>query len=323
MIKSSFYVESRPLTRADELRHQLDELEAKLGRLGHGLGQEALSIPLLFDTVTTTLASFQAEGQSMRAEWARLETASAALRRKATVFLREVGGARALQDARRTHQPPAANWWWFLDRMVADKLRAQLRRLLVMAAGAVGVLLLLLALYQRFLAPDPATRARLEHEQAAENLVLEGDLAAALSEVEQALATAPGDPSLLIFKGGLQQGLGQKAAAKETFSQAEAAFGDRETFLLARGQMYLRLDQAQAALSDAEAVVKVNPESASGYLLLGRANEWLENYQQAIAAYEQAANLADAQGNSQIAALARVNMGVLMQRLPLQQGEGN
>jgi tetratricopeptide (TPR) repeat protein len=323
MVKSSFYVENRPLTRADELRHQLDELEAKLGRLGYGLGREALTILPLFDAVSATMASFQAEGQSMRAEWARLETASAALRRKATVFLREIGGTRALQGARRTHQPLPANWWWFLDQVVADKRRAQLRQLLMTAAGTVGVLLLLFALYQRFLAPDPATRARLEHEQAAENLVLEGDLATALSEVDQALAIAPGDPSLLIFKGGLQQALGQKAAAEETFSQAEAAFGDRETFLLARGQMYLRLDQAQAALSDAEAAIQLNPESASGYLLLGRANEWLENYQQAIAAYEQAATLADAQGNSQIAAIARVNMGVLMQRLPLQQEEGN
>lgn len=323
MVKSSFYVENRPLTRADELRHQLDELEAKIGRLGYGLGREALTILPLFDAVSATMASFQAEGQSMRAEWARLETASAALRRKATVFLREVGGAGVLQDARRTQQLPPANWWWFLDRWVADKRRAQLRQLLMTAAGTVGVLLLLFALYQRFLAPDPATRARLEHEQAAENLVLEGDLATALSEVDQALAIAPGDPSLLIFKGGLQQALGQKAAAEETFSQAEAAFGDREAFLLARGQMYLRLDQAQAALADAEAVVKLNPESASGFLLLGRANEWLENYQQAIAAYEQAANLADAQGNSQIAVIARVNMGVLMQRLPIQQGEGN
>jgi tetratricopeptide (TPR) repeat protein len=323
MVKSSFYVENRPLTRADELRHQLDELEAKLGRLGYGLGREALTILPLFDAVSATMASFQAEGQSMRAEWARLETASAALRRKATVFLREIGGTRALQVARRTHQPLPANWWWFLDQVVADKRRAQLRQLLMTAAGTVGVLLLLFALYQRFLAPDPATRARLEHEQAAENLVLEGDLATALSEVDQALAIAPGDPSLLIFKGGLQQALGQKAAAEETFSQAEAAFGDRETFLLARGQMYLRLDQAQAALSDAEAAIQLNPESASGYLLLGRANEWLENYQQAIAAYEQAATLADAQGNSQIAAMARVNMGVLMQRLPLQQEEGN
>jgi tetratricopeptide (TPR) repeat protein len=323
MVKSSFYVENRPLTRADELRHQLDELEAKLGRLGYGLGREALTILPLFDAVSATMASFQAEGQSMRAEWARLETASAALRRKATVFLREIGGTRALQGARRTHQPLPANWWWFLDQVVADKRRAQLRQLLMTAAGTVGVLLLLFALYQRFLAPDPATRARLEHEQAAENLVLEGDLATALSEVDQALAIAPGDPSLLIFKGGLQQALGQKAAAEETFSQAEAAFGDRETFLLARGQMYLRLDQAQAALSDAEAAIQLNPESASGYLLLGRANEWLENYQQAIAAYEQAATLADAQGNSQIAAMARVNMGVLMQRLPLQQEEGN
>lgn len=323
MVKSPFYVENRPMTRADDLRRQLNELEARIGRLGYGLGQEALTIPPLFDAVAAALASFQAEGQSMRAESARLESVSAALRRKAALFLREIGGPGVLRDARRIHQPDPAHWWWFLDQLLADKRWARLRKLSLLVVGMVAVLLLLLALYQRFLAPDPATRERLQYEQAAESLAMEGDLAGALSEVEQALAVAPGNPDLLVFKGGLQQVLGQRAAAQESFSEAEAAFGDREAFLLTRGQTYLRLDQAQAALSDAEAAIALNPESAAGYLLLGRANEWLENYRQAIAAYEQAATLAEAQGEFQIAATARVNMGVLMQRLPAQQESGN
>jgi tetratricopeptide (TPR) repeat protein len=316
MAKSPFYVESKPLSRADELRDQLTELEAKVGRLGYNLGQDALTIPALFDSITGILATLQVQGHSLKAEEARLQTVSAHLRRKATIFVREAGGVGALEDARRTRQPAEENWWWFLDRVVAERRWASLRRLALTVAGGMLVLLALFALYQRFLAPDPATRERIRHEQAAENLLLEGDSAAALTEVEQALAVAPSDPSLLVLQGGLQQQMGQESAAEESFAAAQKILGDRKTFLLTRGQAYLLLGQPAMALADGQAVVVMDPESAIGYMLLGGAHEQMEDYQEAILAYQQASNLADAQGNYQLAATARVNMATLMQRLP-------
>ena len=323
MDKSPFFVEYKPLTPADELRDQLNQLEAKVAGLGRGPGSETLNILALFDKVNANLAELHAKGQAMRGEEARLESVSAGFKRKAGTFLREIGGTGALEDARRTRQPDPADWWWFLDRLLFDKRRRQLRQLLRSAAGLVAVLLLLAVLYQRFLAPDPATQARLEHESAAESLVMDGDLNGALKEVEQALVIAPGDTSLLIFKGALQQKLGQSAAAEETFAAAEKAAGNREAFLLARGQTYLRLGQNEAALADVQAAIALNPQSAIGYLLRGQANDTLGNYQEAIADYQQAGALADTQNNPQIAAIARMNMATLMQRLPIQPEGGN
>ena len=321
MAKSPFFVESKPLTRADELRDQIDELEAIIARLGYGLGQEALAILSLFDSVTSGLTSFQAEGQSMRAEQARLEAVSARFSRKANVFLRGIGGARVLQDARRARQPDPESWWWFVDQLVANRRRDRIRRLLRLGAGVAVVLLLLFVLYQRFLAPDPATRERLEHQHNAEDLVLQGDIAGALSEVEQALAVAPGEPNLVILKGVLQQELGQSAVSGDTFAAAEAAFDNREDFLLARARAYLLLDQPEAAVADAQAVVELNPESAAGYVLLGRAYEQMEDYLEAIFAYEQAIDLAEEQGDFQLAGTARINVGILMQRFQAQPRE--
>jgi tetratricopeptide (TPR) repeat protein len=259
----------------------------------------------------------------MQGEATRLAAASASLKRKATVFLREIGGAGTLHDARRAVQPDPANWWWFLDRLVVERRRARLRRLLRLMAGAGAVLLLLAALYQRFLAPDPITRERLRHQQSAESLALEGDLVGALSEVERALLLAPEDPGLLVLKGSIQQGLGQRAGSAETFAVAETATGDRESFLLARARAYLLLGQSSAALTDAEEVIKLNPQSATGYVLWGRALESAGDYLEAIAAYEQAATLAEAQKDFQLAGTARVNVGILMQRLRAQPAEGN
>ncbi len=314
MAKSPFHVDNRPLSPAEELRSQLDELEAKIGRLGYGLGQGALAIPPLFDTVTEGLVAFQAEGHSMRAEEARLKTAAADLKRKAKVFLREVGGPETLKEARRSQQPDPTHWWWYLDELVADERRARLRRILLVVAGVVAAVLLLVVLYELLLAPDPATRERLKLQQNAESLAIAGDLTAALGEVEQALAIAPNNPDLLLLKGGLQQNLGQSAEAKETFAAAQAALDDREDFLLARGRTYLLLDQAQEAEADAQEVIDLNPESAPGYLLLGRSHQLQENYLDAILAYEQASTLAETQGNSRLAATARVNLGILLQQ---------
>jgi tetratricopeptide (TPR) repeat protein len=317
MAKSPFYVESKPLSRADELREQLTELEAKVGRLGYSLGQDALTIPALFDSITGILTTLQLQGHTLKAEEARLQTVSAHLRNKARIFLREAGGVGALEDARRARQPAEEAWWWFLDRAVAEKRRTGLRRLALTVAGGALLLLFLFGLYQRFLAPDPATRERIRHEQAAENLLLEGDSAAALAEVEQALAVAPNDASLLVLQGGLQQLMGQESAAEESFAAAQRILSDQKTFLLTRGQAYLLLGQSAMALADAQAVIELDPASATGYMLLGGAYERMEDYQEAIQAYQQASNLADTQGNYQLAATARVNMATLMQTAPV------
>jgi cytochrome c-type biogenesis protein CcmH/NrfG len=186
--------------------------------------------------------------------------------------------------------------------------------MLLVVAGVVAVLLALVALYQRFLAPDAATLARIRQQQAAESLAMQGDAAGALEKVEQALVSSPRDPYLLVFKGTLQQELGQDPAAEQAFETAQAVLGDRVAFLLARGETYLLLRRAPAALADARAAVELNPQTAAGYMLLGRAYEITEDYPQAIFAYQQASMLAEEQGDFQTSAAARVAMGVLMQR---------
>ena len=322
MDKSPFFVEQKALTPADEVRDLLAQLEAKVARLGRGQEPEAQTILDLFDAIAARLAELHAGGQVLRAEEARWEAVSAAFRRKAGTFLGVLGGAGALAEARRARQPDPAAWWWTIDQWLAEKRKAQLRRIVRWAAVAAVVLVLLAVLYQRFLAPDPATRERLRHEQAADNLTLDGNLAGALGEVDQALGYAPGDPTLLALKGVLQQKLGQ-FAAQETFAAAEKAAGSRETFLITRAQMYLRVGDGQAMLADAQEVVTANPQSAPGYLLLGQANETLGNSQAAIAAYEKAGSLADAQNNPQLAAIARMNLATLLQQIPVGTPEGN
>ncbi len=322
MDKSPFFVEQKALTAADEVRDLLAQLEAKIARLGRDKGPAAQTILELFDAIAARLAELHAGGQALRAEEARWEAASAAFRRKGGTFVRALGGLGALAEARRARQPEPTAWWWFIDQWLLEKRRAQLRRLALGAAVVVAAFILLAALYQRFLAPDPATRERLRHEQAADSLLMDGNLAEALSETDQALSYAPGDASLLALKGALQQKLGQPAA-QETFAAAEKAAGSRETFLVMRAQMYMRTADGQSMLADAQEITTINPESAPGFLLLGQANELLGNGEAAITAYETSSRLADAQNNPQLAAIARMNLATLLQQIQVGTPEGN
>jgi tetratricopeptide (TPR) repeat protein len=321
--KSPFFVVQKALTPADEVRDLLAQLEAKIARLGRDKGLEAQAILELFDSIAARLAELHAGGQALRAEEARWKAVSAVFRRKAGTFLRALGGLGALAEARRARQPEPDAWWWFIDQWLLEKRRVQLRRLALGAVVVVAAFALLAVLYNRFLAPAPATRERLRHEQAADSLAMDGNIAGALSEIEQALGYAPGDANLLTMKGVLQQNLDQSAAAQETFAAAEKAAGSRETFLIIRAQMYMRVNDGQAMLADAQEVITADPESAVGHLLLAQADEMLGNDQEAIAAYQKASSLADAQNNPQLAAIARMNLATLLQQLPIRSSEGN
>jgi len=302
------------LTKADELRQCLDTLEADLGKLGFGLGPQALEIPTLMDQAAQLFDEFRQEGRDLAEERLRWETASHQLRSKASTWLREVGGSESFEKTRRARQPSAEAWWWFLDKQVTQDQKRSLRRTLKWAVGAALVLVLLGLGYKLFLAPDPGTQARIGYTYDAESLSRSGDLTGALQLVEKALATAPDDPDLLIFKGVLQNVLGQTAAAEESFQKAEKILNNQENFYLLRAQRYFYVGHYQEMLADTQAVIQVNTQSATGYMLQGQAQEALGNSKEAMDAYERASQLAEANNQPEIAVTARMLYGTLLQR---------
>ena len=59
-----------------------------------------------------------------------------------------------------------------------------------------------------------------------------------------------------------------------------------------------------------------------GYLVSGQANEGAGNYVEAVDAYTRASTLAEAQNKLEIAAIARVQLAMLMQRPSTPAGTG-
>lgn len=303
-------------TPSAQLRELLGQLEIHIGKLEHDSREEACKIPPLFDAADAIITGLERAGAPLSAEKSRFETISASFRRKARTFLRKVGGVDVFIALRGERNPEAAQWWWFIDQWLAEQNKAQRRRQVKsLLIGAVA-LAVLAGVYVIFLRPDAATLERVRRQQAAEEFAQGGDYTAALDEVNAALMVAPGDASLLAFKGILQIQLGLETEAAMTFAEAEAASDSRERFFLIRAQVYMMLSMFEAMLADAETAIAANPQSARGYLLLGQANANLGNLLEARAQYEESARLAGEAGDSELEAIARVQMAYLYQQMP-------
>jgi len=320
MSKPHLYVDPGQLTPADAMRARMSRLSELVGQLGHTVGCAALEVPSLVDEVDEALDKLQAQGLDVRGERSQLEAALGELDGKLRVFLREVGGANALEAARRRRQAELAGqidparWWWFPERVLAERRRAMVRRLWQGAALVAAVLAVLYGVYQRFLAPSPEVTAAFAHRQKSEQALEQNDLNAALREVETAIAAMPAEADQWVLKGVIQSLLGQGQAAGETFAAAEAKLGSRSALLVSRGQRWLLAGRFDAALADAQAAIALDPDSIVGHLVLGQAFERTQQEWKAITAYEQAAKLADAQNQPQLAVMARMQMGMIQQR---------
>jgi Tfp pilus assembly protein PilF len=123
---------------------------------------------------------------------------------------------------------------------------------------------------------------------------------------------------LLLYQGILRQLLSQTDGAGQSFEQAQLGLADPVSFYLSRGQLWLRFGQAAAAEADARAILKLDENSAKGWLLLGRALEWQNQVRAALAAYQTAANLAFASGEAEVIVLARTALARLATHPELQ-----
>lgn len=275
---------------------------------------EALSILYSLDDLYPRIQAMDTENSRKIIE-GQLEGILARVDKEAGQLIRDAGGAQRYEEARREAQPPAEHWWWYLDQRIAEKRKRSLRRSLTVLAGIVLVITVLGLVYQFFLAPAPEVAARYRHEQNARDLLLNGDPAQALEEVNEGLTYGEEDPQLLVLKGVIYESQGQTGEAEMAYAQAEKGFTSRVDFLVQRGQDYALTNQLEKALKDGQEAVSISPDEASGYLLVGQALEMLERYPEAIDAYEKGFEVAEATNEPEIAAFARVRIAMLVQSM--------
>jgi tetratricopeptide (TPR) repeat protein len=296
-------------TPAEELRHILTRLEGHVGQIGFGEKAAAAEILDLLDQAEALIKQISATGGDLAAENTRFNTITRQFDKKKAAFLKEIGGAEALQQLRATREREEDHWWWYADLRLAEERRLHRTHVLRRVGIATLVLTILTSLYMLFLAPDEATREHFRHEHAAEQALIAGNPAAALIEADMALSYAPDDEELLILKGMALELQGKTEQAQVLYDRAQVLLGETEAFLASRAQTYMLADRSDLALADAQHIVELDPDSALGHFILGNTNASLGNYYEAAANYERASELADAAGQTELQGLARIQLG--------------
>lgn len=302
-------------TPAEQLRVALSQLEAHVGKIEISKKDELVETLLLFDQVSDLMAALSEQGANLAPERARFRTVSEQFRKKGRVVLKRLGGATVLRSLRETHVPAEDQWWWFADDYLREQRAARRKRTLATVALAGIIVAVIAVLYNRFLAPDEATRLRFRYEQRAEYAAIEGNLDLALAHIDQALTYAPEDPELLMFKAVLLQTLDRPEEAETLFTAIRDVYPSPLAFLANRAETYLRVEQPTEALEDAEAMVELEPNSGMGYFLMGSAHASLGNLNEAGTHYQRAGELASLAGDTELEALARVQLAYLTQMM--------
>lgn len=301
------------LSASETVGEALERLEVYSGKIGMNSPEQALALLHGLDHAYERMQSLDEGTQSQRLAQTQLEVILAALRREAGRFIRDLGGVTALRQARAEAQPPETHAWWYLDAWLQEKQRKALRRSLTLAGVILLALVILGFVYQRYLAPDPQTMARYNSETMGGQSLQNGDLPAALAQVNEGLKAGPTDMRLLTLKGVIQELQGQNDQAQASYAAAQKSAASAEDFYTTRAQYYVMANRPQQALADAQQAVKANPQSATGYLLMGQAHEMLVQYQAAMTDYDNAYKAANASNTPQLAAVARQRTAMLYQ----------
>lgn len=307
-------IKSERFTLADDLRRLLARGEDRLIDLSSQA--DAAELFALLDQIARLWPEARATGADVRGEEARWQGLQERLVARGSQVLRAWQGSAGLEAARHAAAPDHERWWWWLDQIMADKRRARLRRVALAALAAVAVVAAAVFILQRLFPVDPAVREAYRLQTAADVALAGGDLQSAFDSYSQAIEVDPQDYRLYVTHGVLAAVLGQSAVAERSWQQARALLAsDEARFLTERSLAYLRAQQAQQAVDDAQAAIALDPGSAQAQLFLGGALEALGRYQEAVQAYEQASALADAADNAQLVVIARTQLAQLMQRI--------
>ena len=312
-------VQPAALRPSDELRETLDQLDNLVSILRRHTPDEIEVIPGLFERAEVLLARLKKSSKEFQAEESRLRTLLNQFDNQAAIFVRKLGAGRVVrlrQAASGAGPLPEDHWWWYVDRLVAARRRARLIRLGMGAAIVTVIILVLVFLYQQFLAPDPNLVAAYGHRGRAEDLAYNGDYQGALEEVDQGLSFLPEDTELLILKGVVLDALGEGDAAQTAYAAAKATLAEQPAnFLILLAQEHIRINQPALAITDMQDALAAHPESAEAYYILAAAQESLDRVQEAYQSYSMAAQYAVQNGNTQLEAMARMQLANLTSRL--------
>jgi len=299
---------------SNRLRASLDNAEKAVLRLK---AEEVEGFLVRLDQIVEQLDALEANGMELTGERTRFESLLSRLQGQPHLVTRpaaHVGGLAAL----RTKNPPAAGEWWYLDAVEAQNRRNAIRRLLTSLGVLVGVLLVIYVALTYIFPPDPnavlssSTTGRLPDMAAA------GEWEAAYTLITETLVQlTEEDVELRIWQSVVAEKLGRQEEADAAFAQAQAGINatDQSVFWSTVGNIRIAAGDLAGAVAAANQALAVNPEESQAYFVLASVAEINGNVPEALDYFDKAFEFASI-SNPQLAVMARVRMGMLLQRAP-------
>lgn len=299
---------------ANKLRVALDDAEVAVRRLRPDQVEGFL---LQLDQLETQFQTLESGGLNLLGERTRQGSLINRLDGQPQLVTRpaaQVGGL----DALRQKNPPASGEWWHLDAVEAEQRRRLMRRLLTSLGVIVGVLLAVYIVLTYVFPPDPNAVLSSGATGQLPDLIARGEWETADRLVAETLTQMTvEDVELLIWQSVVAEHFGRQREADDAFAQAKALVSaDRQAvFWSTVGNVRLAVADLEGAIVAANEALAIDPNEAQAYFVIASVAEAQGQVQDAIAAFEKAFDLA-AESNPQLAVIARVRMGMLMQSAP-------
>ncbi len=291
----------------------LDELDSLIGRIDPNNKPVAESILSLMDTIHAEYADHLHFDQQGNPENSQLNYLYKQIKKQAKIIFTAMGGPHAYQKERSTRKIDKNAWWWYLDQYYENKQkRAALKTIKGFGIAAV-VLVILIIVYQKFLAPPPEVRARLRFENQASMAISEGRFEDALSAVDSAITADPDEYELWVEQGVLLIALGQPEKAEPSFAEAQRLQPDQTLFIMERAYFSIQVGLLDIAQEAVDQLLLLDPQSAEAYLFQGQILETQGDFSKAIQVYQQASEMAEKQEKVELMTTIRVRLATLMQ----------
>jgi tetratricopeptide (TPR) repeat protein len=303
-------------TPADELRDRLTACEKCIANI-RGSGTRARALLEDMDRISELWPVLEAAGVDLRPEAGRWETIQASLRRVARRLLKELRAGGGLAAVRaELHPDGQCQWWWRLDAVIAQEDKRRALRIGLIGATVGAAVLAVYFIFRLLFPVDPNLQAAMDLQSAGElKIQRAGDFAGALDDFKAATGYQPNDAETWVRLGVVQEKLGDPTGAEESYRRARALVANESEFRFTRAGVYLTLGLLEEARADAEASVAAEPENPYNHYLLSSIYESLGQGPAALASLQRASDLADAQQQTQLSAMARYRMAILMQQV--------
>lgn len=308
-------LDSRASSPANDLRDTLDLVEQLIVSPNADTIETLLTsldkIAAMFKELTPTNIDLRPE----EARWEGIRRRLQSRPGKIAAAVNAVGGF----DKLRAANPPADEEWWRLDQLISQRRQRNiingLRTLSVFAL--IGLIIYLLL-------PEPSADAVfvLETEAVLEDALIAGNVDEAQVAAVAAAEALPTSPELWLWATALSEQLGDDMTAERTLKNALDLAPDQPILIwIDLGNKRLQLQDFDGAEDAANEALALDEQEPQAYFLLGGVAEMRGDKLLAIDYFEQTFDLAE-DDDPQLAVIAKVRMGTLLQSLDPFGGDG-